>query len=191
MLIAFVTHDTASRRRLVAAGCVEVPTWYVGSTNETALPDNSHPVELSTATAEDLFHAHRRWQAESTGAYVEYPSVETWASQYLNRPLQVDRHIAAGCHCFVERAVASDRVLWIEGRDPSLALAGLLRRAFESGRQLFMFTAEAMLAQAGLDLGMVAKPGSITALNSLDGQEDGPGSSSLPTEWRLQGGDRL
>ena len=30
VLIAFVTHENASRRRLVAAGCLEIPTWYGG-----------------------------------------------------------------------------------------------------------------------------------------------------------------
>jgi hypothetical protein len=190
MLIAFVTQDNSSRRRLVAAGCVEVPTWYMASTTDMLPPADLPAVEPSSATEQELFRAHRRWQAEATGAYVEYPSVEAWASQYLDRPLPVERLAAAGCRCLVERNAASDRVLWIEGPDPTAALAALLARGIERGRQLFLFTTEAGLAHAGVELGMVAKPGSITVLEALAGADGGPGHSSLPTEWRLQGGDR-
>lgn len=190
MLIAFVTQDNASRRRLVAAGCVEVPTWYIASTRDTLPPADAPAVEPSSATAQELFRAHRRWQAEGAGAYVEYPSVEAWASQYLDRPLPVERLAAAGCHCLVERTATSDRVLWIEGRNPMAALAALLARAIEMGRQLFVFTTEAGLAQATVELGMVAKPGSITVLQALEGAHGGPGHSRLPPEWKLQGGDR-
>ncbi len=38
VLTAFVTRENASRRRLVAAGCLEVPTWYVASNAETSPP---------------------------------------------------------------------------------------------------------------------------------------------------------
>ena len=192
VLIAFVTHDNASRRRLVAAGCLEVPTWYVASNADTPLPADAPKVEPDPATGEELFHAYRRWQEEGTGAHVVYPSVETWASQYLGRPLPVERLAAAGCRCLIEHAAASDRVLWIGGRDPSAAVRALLGRALTAGRQLFVFTAQADLAQAGIDLGMAAKPGSITVLDALDGPAGGPspGSASLPAAWRLQGGDR-
>jgi hypothetical protein len=207
VLIAFVTQDNASRRRLVAAGCLEVPTWYVASNADTPPPADTRPVEPSRASVDELFRAHRRWQAEGTGAYVVYPSIEIWASQYLDRPLPVERLTAAGSHCLVERAAASDRVLWIDGQDPSTAVKALLGRAIATGRQLFVFTAQAGVAQAGVDLGMVAKPGSITALGAFGGPgpgEAGPGEfraggpvpgpspfpTSLPAEWRLQGGDR-
>lgn len=190
VLIAFVTQDNASRRRLVAAGCLEVPTWYVASNAETLPPADAPIVEPSNLTAHELFRVYRHWQAEGPGAYVVYPSVDIWASQYLDRPLPVERVTAAGGHCLVERSAASDRILWIDGRDPSAAVAALLARAVGTERQLFMFTAQAALAQAGIDLGMVAKPGSITLLDALEGQGDGRGHSSLPARWRLQGGDR-
>ena len=189
VLIAFVTQDNASRRRLVAAGCVEVPTWYVASNDETIAPGGVAVVEPSSATVEELFHAFRRWQDKGTGASVVYPSVEVWTTQYLARSLPVERLMSAGCHCLVERAPVSDRVLWIDGPDPSAAMAALLARAVGTGRQLFVFTVEAGLAKALVDLGMVAKPGSITVLGELEIQ-DGGYRRTVPTEWRLQGGDR-
>ena len=190
VLIAFVTQDNASRRRLVAAGCLEVPTWYVASNAETPLPDHAPAVEPSPATIGELYRAHRRWQGEGTGAYVEYPSVGVWASQYVDRPLPVERLTAAGCTCLVERSATSDRVLWIDGTDPRAAVAALLARAIAAGRQLFVFAAQAGLASAGVDLGMVGKPGSIAVLDALEGVNGDPGRSSLPAEWRLQAGDR-
>jgi hypothetical protein len=190
VLIAFVTHENASRRRLVAAGCLEIPTWYVASNQETMAPVDAPVVETSTATVAQLFRARKRWQGHGSGAYVLYPSVEVWASQYLDRPLPVERLTAAGCHCLIEHAPVSDRILWIDGGDRSAALAALLARAVGTGRQLFLFTMDAGLVQAGIELGMVAKPGSITVLDPLDQRAGPSGLASLPTAWRLQGGDR-
>ena len=190
VLIAFVTQDNASRRRLVAAGCLEVPTWYVASTGETPAPARAPIVEPGPSSVDELFRARGRWQAEGTGAHVVYPSVEVWASQYLDRPLPVERISAAGCDCLVERAAVSDRLLWIDGRNPSAAMAALLARAVATERQLFVFTVDARLAQAGVDLGMVAKPGSITVLDAIEGPAGAAGRLSLPTDWRLQAGDR-
>ncbi len=141
-------------------------------------------------TVDELRRAHRRWQAEGTGAYVVYPKLDVWISQYLDRPLPVEVLVAAGCHCLVERAAASDRVLWIEGQNPSPAVAALLARAVRAGRQLFLFATEPGLAQAGVELGMVAKPGSITVLDAGAGLTGVAAQSRLPAEWRLQGGDR-
>ncbi len=190
VLIAFVTQDNASRRRLVAAGCIEVPTWYVASNAQTPPPANAPVVEPSAATIGELYRAHRRWQGEGTGAYVEYPSVGVWASQYVKRPLPVERLTAAGCTCLVERSATSDRVLWIDGAEPRAAVAALLARAIAAGRQLFVFAAQDGLARAGIELGMVAKPGSIAVLDALEGSNGGLNRSGLPVEWRLQAGDR-
>ena len=190
VLIAFVTHENASRRRLVAAGCLEIPTWYVASSHETMAPADAAVVEPSTAPVAQLFRDFKRWQGRGAGASVFYPSVEVWASQYIDRPLPVERLTAAGCHCLIERAPVSDRVLWIDGQDRSAAVAALLARAVATGRQLFVFTMEAGLVQAGIDLGMVAKPGSITVLDPLDQHARPSSLAGLPTDWRLQGGDR-
>lgn len=189
-LIAFVTQDNASRRRLAAAGCIEVPTWYVASSSETSPPIEATVVERSAASADDLFQALRRWQAAGTGAYVVYPSLDVWASQYLERPLPVERLSVAGGECLVELADVSDRVLWIDGPDQPAAVAALLARAISASRQLFMFTAETGLAEAGMKLGMVARPGSVTVLDPFDRPAGGPERPGLPTEWRLQAGDR-
>ena len=117
VLIAFVTHENASRRRLMAAGCLEIPTWYVASNHETMAPAEAAVVELSTAPVAQLFRDFKRWQGRGAGASVFYPSLEVWASQYIDRPLPVERLTAAGRHCLIERAPVSDRVLWIDGQD--------------------------------------------------------------------------
>jgi hypothetical protein len=190
-LIAFVTKDNASRRRLAAAGCIEVPSWYVASSSETPPPADVPVVEASHAPVDELYRAFERWQGNGSGAHVVYPTAEVWASQFIDRSLPVERLTAAGTHCLVERAAASDRVLWIDGPDPSTALAALLARAVATGRQLLVFTVQAGLAQVGVDLGMVAKPGSITVLDVVERPADGPARAPLPTEWWLQGGDRV
>jgi hypothetical protein len=184
-LLAFVTHDNASRRRLVAAGCAEVPTFYVASTDTTTAPDGAPPVHADEAGPAELFRAHERWVQEAPGAHVIYPSVAEWASQFLERALPVECVRVAGAHCLVERAAASDRVLWIAGPDPAAAVAALLARASGAGRQLFFFTCDQALAQAGAALNMVARPGSLTVISAGDDEAE------LPTGWRLQGGDRV
>jgi len=192
LLIAFVTQDNPSRRRLVAAGCLEVPTWYVASNSDTVPPVHAPAVQPDSATPEELFSAYRRWQDAGTGACMVYPSIEVWTSQYLDRPLPVERVTVAGCHCLIERAAGSDRVLWIGDRDPLEAVRALVARAVTAGRQLFVFVTQAELAQAGVALGMVAKPGSITVLSGRDepANDASPRTAGLPLEWRLQGGDR-
>ena len=190
LLIAFVTHENASRRRLVAEGCAEVPTWYVASDPDTSPPSRAASVEPSPAAAEELFRAHADWQAGGSGASVVYLSVEVWKSQFLVRPLPVEVVRAAGGRCVIERSATSDRVLWTDGRDGPAALAALLKRAIESGRQLFMFTMDPTLARVGADLGMMAKPGSLTILDAPDEGNERPKASRIPAAWRVQGGDR-
>lgn len=190
LLIAFVTHENASRRRLVAAGCAEVPTWYVASDPDTPPPSRAAAVEPTAAPAQELFRAHLDWQAGGSGASVIYPSIEVWASQFLVRPLPVEVVRAAGARCVVERGTTSDRVLWTDGRDGPAALAALLKRAIESERQLFLFTMDPALARVGADLGMLAKPGSLTVLETLDEGNERPRVSRIPAAWRVQGGDR-
>ena len=188
-LIAFVTQENASRRRLVAAGCLEVPTWYVASNEQTVGPIDAPSVRPSTATVDELFRAYRGWQESGAGASVVYRDSDVWAAQFLDRPLPVERLAVAGCQCLVEHAPASDRVLWIDGQDPAIALAGLLTRAVAMGRQLFVYTLQGELAEALVELGMVAKPGFLAILDA-DLGGDSLDASALPTRWRLQGGDR-
>ena len=189
-LIAFVTQENASRRRLVAAGCIEVPTWYVASNEQTVGPADAPVVSSSTATVDELFRAFRSWQENGAGASVAYGNSDVWAAQFLDRPLPVERLAVAGCQCLVEHAPASDRVLWIDGPDPAIAVAGLLARAVAMGRQLFVFTLHAGMAEALVELGMAAKPGSLTVLDERSRGDMIPAGPRLATQWRLQGGDR-
>lgn len=190
LLIAFVTHENASRRRLVAAGCAEVPTWYVVSDPDRPTPSRAAAVEPATATSQELFQAHGDWLAGESGASFVYPSAEVWTSQFLVRPLPVEVVRAAGARCVIERAATSDRVIWTDGRDGPAALAALLKRANGAGRQLFLFTMDPALAQSGADLGMLARPGSLTILDTRDEGNELPGPSRIPAAWRVQGGDR-
>ena len=117
------------RRRLVAAESTEVPTFYVASRIDTREPPGAPGVRAADAVPEELFRAHCRWQEQGTGAYFVYPSAREWASQFLERALPVECLSAAGCRCLVERAAASDRVLWMDGPDPRAAVSALLARA--------------------------------------------------------------
>jgi hypothetical protein len=189
-LIAFVTHDNASRRRLVAAGCREVPTHYLFSTPDTPQPAGSPEVRPGQLDLESLYRAHLQWVDGVAGAHLVYPSAAVWAGQFLERPLPVERVSVSGCQALVERSRTADRVLWLVGSEPGPALAGLLGRALGAGRQLFLFSVEARVAEAATGLGMEMKPGSITVLPASGDPAAPIVPGELAQQWRIQGGDR-
>jgi hypothetical protein len=194
-LIAFVTHDNASRRRLVAAGCREVPSHYLFSTADTTGPHAAPAVATTPVDVEALYRAHMAWVEAGRGAHPRYASAAEWAGQYVLRPLPVEHVAVGGCEALIERSPSSDRVLWLVGGDPGAALAGLLDRALRSGRQLFLYSMDDAVVEAANRLGLTDKPGSLTVLDVPGGPGAGAhdavaGVDELAHRWRIHGGDR-
>jgi hypothetical protein len=215
LLLAFVTRDNPSCRRLLAAGGAGFPSAYLASTDETPLPPpalDPRPVADPETVARELFEARKQEQAGFS--HFDYPAVEIWASQFLNRPGVIEMLSFGGqAWAIVERAPSTDRVHLIavdrsSGLTHSLCLAALLRGALDRGRRLFLFTTLPALAEVGRGLGLAAKPGLLTALiastpplrEALGAPAEEPeGSADLSRggsgwylgEWDLQGGDRM
>ena len=178
-LIAFVTHDNASRRRLVAAGCSRFrPGTWPRTTRRCRPP-------------------MRRWSSRvprpSTSCSAPTAAGRTTApacpscTSVRRLGVAVPRAAAAGRASgrgrvpVSRRACASLRQGPLDRRPGSpAALAGLLARAVETGRQLFVFTLHVGMAEALDRLGMAAKPGSLTVLDEPSRVKIGsPGTSGV------------
>jgi hypothetical protein len=181
-LLAFVTEDNASYRRLVAAGASLVPTTYAFSKAETpkvaaagaegvSTPD---PVTLEAACA----------AMAGSDARVEY-TPETWASQLLHRDgptrvLQLGPH----GHAVMEAKGDFDRMqAWtVRSSGRGAALAMVLADAQARGRKFFTFTLDTDVAEACRSLGLGTAPGFMTVLPT--------GASELGKPY-FQSGDRM
>ena len=131
LLLAFVTQENASCRRLRAAGARMIPTAYCRST-----------VRVTPATEERLPSANA-----CTFVYTE----EEWSGQFLERPASVERIESDRWSAVVEPTPVYDRVHHIEGERIE-ALTALTVR----GRRVFAFATlpddEAALVQHGFEI---------------------------------------
>ena len=134
-LLAFVTHDNASRRRLEAAGSTMVPTCYVLSTPQT--PDlSATTTACKPAFVTDVSLASRLYEAAQDAAGVQfgYAGVRAWAGQFLERPTPTQVFEIEGLgHVITEET------------DTTLRALALLPR--EQGRWLELFEAAVGHAQ--------------------------------------------
>lgn len=213
LLLAFVTTDNASARRLVAAGAATFPTWYCSveavpgdAIGGWATPDAEPVVPIALPTlAEREARGHTR---------VAYPTSTDWAGQFADRPdcdvLRLAGRSGDG-FAVVQHGDRSDRVqLLIHGeRDERRRWLRSLRAvAARDARQLFLFTSRRELAEDcaavgmatrdGWLTGMVADPSSLAEALGQDDQhptDDGaladPASSWFLGPWAIHGGDRM
>jgi GNAT superfamily N-acetyltransferase len=215
LLLAFVTEDNPSARRLTAAGSALFPTFYLFSTPETPRTESSLELRRVSdigAILSKLLSIREAEQADFT-RFV-YPSSDAWVSQFLERPGNIEvLAVDGGAWIVLERTPTSDRVqLMVVDRSSRLTAAGclraLLRRARDRGRQLFFFTTVRDLSEQGRGIGLTLKPGLLTALvadesalrgalgidasrplHSATGLAD-PESPWFVGNWDLQSGDR-
>lgn len=191
-LLAFVTQDNASRRRLEAAGSLMIPSAYLWSPEGDAAPADGGAALAETgqdaAVAETLWRRHQDLGA-GTCRFL-YRSAEAWADQFLNRPLPTVILEGDGLGAVViERHPVFDRILATiplapEHRIPLERAAW--SRALGQGRRFFAFTSDpahgaALREACALD----GNDGFITLL---------PAASAAPAEagpWRVESGDRV
>ena len=191
-LLAFVTQDNASRRRLEAAGSLMIPSLYLWSPEGAAAPAEPGPelveVEADAGVAEDLWRRHAALGAGASR--FRYRSAQIWADQFLRRPLPTVLLEAEGLGTLViERHPVFDRLLSAIPRAPGHRIAlerAAWSRALRSGRRFFAFTGDPAHAAALREAcALDGNDGFITLL---------PAASAAPTEagaWRVESGDRV
>jgi GNAT superfamily N-acetyltransferase len=215
LLLAFVTEDNPSARRLRAAGSAVFPTFYLFSTPETPRPESSLEPRVHSDGDKILGDIVSIREAEQAGfTRFVYPTTDAWFSQFVERPGNIDvLDFDGGAWSVLERTRTSDRVqLMVVDRSSRLTVGGclraLLRRALEGGRQLFFFTTVRDVSQQGQGIGLALKPGFLTALvanasalrealrisasRPLNGSAElaDPDSPWFLGHWDLQSGDR-
>jgi GNAT superfamily N-acetyltransferase len=191
-LLAFVTHDNASRRRLEAAGSWMVPTHYVFANEET--PKHESSVEWRPATEAEVAELHERVESARRGrARFSYPEADEFHGQHLMRanPTEV-LATDAGDFAVVENAGSNDRTqLFVPSEGASLEglLGGLLVRAQARGRGLFYFSTRGGEEEVAAALGLCHKPGFLTVIPAC-----GEASGKIPEPlraWWIDSGDRM
>lgn len=184
ILLAFVTEDNASYRRLRDAGATLFPTQYwLAPATETAVPATQiHPTVM---TASELVRSHAA--RPGTGLRFLY-DVEAYRGQFLARPLPVETVESADGVALVERAIDTDRVLaFYPSANGSRALvAALLARAHGRSRALFGFSSDPAHAAAFEAVGIAARRGFVAALSTGD-----PNALAMVDAVALENGDRM
>jgi hypothetical protein len=214
LLLAFVTEDNPSARRLAAEGSATFQTFYLFSTEQTPAPQSSlqpQPVADLEGVLESLMTMRAEEQAGSS--HFVYPDIGVWSSQFVGRPGKVEvLSLGERAWCVLERTTGSDRIQLLVldprgGMSFSDCIAALLRQAIDRERQLFLFSTLPGWHDECLRLGLSSKPGFLTAMvadevrfrEALDGpgtRSDGstdladPGSPWFLGQWNLQSGDR-
>lgn len=172
-LLAFVTSDNASRRRLEAAGSVMVPTWYLSV--PAALGEPWTEVDDVDA-ALDIVEAARASRGE--GVRFVYPSLADLRGQLVERSPDVRiLTSAAGAVAVVERAGSTVRVLASTDRgvDPHVVGAS----------ELFRFSTDPdAAAHARTTNGARVTEGFLTILPLTE-------SWHCPATWDIESGDRI
>jgi GNAT superfamily N-acetyltransferase len=174
-LLAFVTADNASRRRLEAAGSSMTPSWYLSvpaDSDGRPWPEASD-VGVALATLE----VQRKEMAADRARFV-YPTALDAQGHLLDRSSNVRvLASASGAIAVVQRV---DRTLRV--------LAGTESPDLPCGPgvdDLFRFTTDARIAdQAATVPGGRIKPGYLTVLPLTEGWRP-------PTAWFVESGDRM
>ena len=170
-LLAFVTADNASRRRLEAAGSTMIPAWYL-----------SVPASTSDEWSDvlDIDEALLSLDAARSGGDLvrfAYPSIDDLRGQLVNRSADVQVVAsAAGEVAVVERAGGTLRVL--ASTDPYSRpwLPGTVDR--------FSFTTDAENARVARELGARVTDGFLTVLPLTTNWQ-------CPSDWFVESGDRI
>lgn len=183
LLLAFVTEDNASYRRLRDAGAVLVPTRYWVFPAPSSPTGDAGPLRAVAADAASLHRPHE--ERADSGLRFTYDA-EGWRGQFLARPSPVEALESDAGLALVERAATTDRVLALypsAGSGEALVRA-LHARAQAGGRGLFAFTGNAERAAWFEPLGAAAKPGFMTVLPAA-------GGAPVVEALGLENGDRM
>lgn len=213
LLLAFMTKNNASFRRLVDSGSLLFPTHYLFSSDDTPIPESDlviSPVLDIRKGVETIFERFIRYQIGF--AHFIYTPKE-WQSQFFNRPGEIEflciNNIGLAV---IEKKENFDRVLFMslgEGITFKKFIKALLKRALNNRRKLFLFTTSPLWKDECVELGFNYSPGYLTALvaNEKKLVKAFPGVSCLVKNignkiykvssryymglWDIQSGDRM
>lgn len=168
LLLAFVTKNNASFRRLVDSGSSLFPTHYLFSGDNTPIPESNlivSPVLDIRKRVETIFERFTRYQIGF--AHFIYTPKE-WQSQFFNRPGKIEflciNNIGLAV---IEKKEDFDRVLFMslgEGITFKKFIKALLKRALNNRRKLFLFTTSPLWNNECVKSGFNHSPGYLTAL---------------------------
>jgi hypothetical protein len=183
LVLAFMTEDNASRRRLAAAGADLIPTCYA-LWDRPADGEGAAPGVCDDSTERLAERALR--PVPGTHSF-DYPDPDAWAGQLLRRFDPVDVVRVPGGAAVVERGSDTDRLLaaipddLAAPLDPTAVTATLQLGAARRGRKLFAFAIDPAWGAAFARLGGAIQTGRLTV---LDDQRRG-------APWRFASGDRM
>jgi hypothetical protein len=193
-LLGFVTADNASCLILRRARAVQIPSWYVIS--------DDPPCE-STAAAPDVVDvAYGAWRDYADGALDQcstgvagfhYPDVNSWRSQFIDRPHPVELlRVGNTSRAIIEHVDETDRLQWLEGdpEDQGAAVAALVERARRARRRFFMYSTTALPGSFLRGCGLKVRTGFMMA-KATRAEREAVVSSWATLPWRVQSGDRL
>jgi hypothetical protein len=183
LLLAFVTWDNASRRRLEEAGSRMIPSRYMFTPDDA----EKRQSDIERPQSVDLSH-EALWQlfGESRGDafHFAYPSVDDFVGQILDLTDPVEQRRVGEAIALVEVTATTDRVasLALRGESPSAVYAALEADAHARGRRFFAFAmgeseVEALDTKEGF-LTVLPTPRCQLAVDEL-------------TTWHIDSGDRM
>ena len=176
-LLAFVTEDNASRRRLEAAGSQMVPSHYC----KTTVPGDGPTPTSTNADPADVYQKYLA--SRSAHGHFAYPDRSQWADQTLNRRQPVQVFDAVGVPVIVEVRDEYSMVLCVASDDAEERRAALtsIRAKASEEKPVLTYT----LDRADLDEAWQILPGFVTAL---------PINDTVPAitgDLRIENGDRI
>ena len=189
LLLAFVTEDNASFRRLRDAGSRLYETAYWNLAPGAGPASAAEPRAPAVPADAPALHAAHEGRPDE-GLRFTYDA-EGYRGQFLARPTPVEAWRFPEGTALVERAGATDRVLALypeHGRGAGL-VAAVARCSHAAGRTLFTFTgSDAPQASWLRAAGGVPKRGYFTVLAA---GEDRTVVEALPASLSLENGDRM
>jgi hypothetical protein len=173
LLLAFVTGDNASCRRLSEAGSSLFPSHYLFSSKDTPAPESDFDVRPVSDIENGLGTIFENLRRSQAGFSHFVYSVDEWRSQFLGRPGEIEflRVENIGL-AIIEKKGNFDRVLMLaleDGGSFGLSIMALLKRALSMDRRLFLFTVSDLWALECIKLGFSHSSGYLTALAANKG----------------------
>ena len=187
LLLAFVTADNVSCRKMRKFGALLFPSFYLVSTESTPHPKADSTFELIEPDENIVAEVFEKFSASGKGlARFAYPSAPDFRGQFFERPNQTQLLSSGnGDFAVVEKGDGTNLLqLFLTQRENNY-FADLLAAALRQNRKFFTFTMDEETAGLGKDLGLEIKEGFLTVLPTGT-------SPFLPAGlgWKIQTGDR-